>query len=276
VVVGALVLLSIVLITIYFREPVGGGLHGAQSAGAATMRPFEVGAERVARPFRDGYDWFSGLLHAKSQNASLRSQVAGLSQQVIQNSTAAQENAELKRLLHYVGSRDFPRGYDYVATAIISRPPSEFQQQIGIAAGTTSGIRVNDPVVNADGLVGLVTQVARDNAEVTLLTDPNLQVSAQDLNTKATGIVSHGQGRSTLILDRVSKSQAVSPRDLIITQGWKFGKLTSLYPRGIPIGVVTGASQNDVDLYWQVQLSPRVDFGSLQSVLVLVPKTRRR
>jgi len=275
-VVGALVLLSIVLITIYFREPAGGGLHGVQSVGAATLRPFEVGAERVARPFRDGYDWFSGLLHAKSQNASLRSQVAGLSQQVIQNQTAAEQNAELRRLLHYVGSRDFPRGYDYVATAIISRPPSEFQQQIGIAAGTTSGIRVNDPVVNADGLVGLVTQVARDNAEVTLLTDPNLQVSAQDLNTKATGIVSHGQGRSTLILDRVSKSQAVSPRDLIITQGWKFGKLTSLYPRGIPIGVVTGASQNDVDLYWQVQLSPRVDFGSLQSVLVLVPKTRRR
>jgi len=275
-VVGALVLLSIVLITIYFREPAGGGLHGAQSVGAATLRPFEVGAERVARPFRDGYDWFSGLLHAKSQNASLRSQVAGLSQQVIQNQTAAEQNAELRRLLHYVGSRDFPRGYDYVATAIISRPPVEFQQQIGIAAGSTSGIRVNDPVVNADGLVGLVTQVGRDNAEVTLLTDPTLQVSAEDLNTKASGVVSQGEGRSTLILDRVSKSQTVNPHDLIITQGWKAGPLTSLYPRGIPIGVVTGASVNDVNLYWQVQLSPRVDFGSLQSVLVLVPKNRHR
>jgi rod shape-determining protein MreC len=274
-VVGALVLFSIVLITIYFREPAGGGLHGAQSVGAATLRPFEVGAERVARPFRDGYGWFSGLLHAKSQNASLRSQVEGLSQQVIQNSTAARENAELKRLLHYSGSRDFPRGYDYVATAIISRPPSEFQQQIGIAAGSTSGIRVKDPVVNADGLVGLVTQVARDNAEVTLLTDPDLQVSALDMNTQATGIVRNGQGRSTLVLDRVSKSQTVDPRDLIITQGWRVGPLTSNYPLGIPIGVVSGASVNDVDLYWQVQLSPRVDFGSLQSVLVLVPKTRK-
>ena len=269
-------LLSIVLITIYFREPAGGGLHGAQSVGAAVLRPFQVGAERVARPFRDAYNWSSGLVHAKSQNKSLRDQVDKLSGEVIQNQTAYQQNVELRRLLHYVGSRDFPRGYDYVATAIIGRPPSEFQQQILLDAGASSGIRLDDPVVNADGLVGLVTHVARDTAQVTLLTDPTLQVSALDMNTQATGIVRHGEGRTTLVLDRVQKSQTVNARDWIVTQGWRVGPLTSLYPRGIPIGVVSGASQNDVDLYWQVQLRPRVDFGSLQSVLVLVPKSRKR
>jgi rod shape-determining protein MreC len=275
-VAGALVFVSIVLITIYFREPAGGSLHGFQSAGAAVLRPFEVGAERVARPFRDGYGWFAGLVHAKSQNASLRGQVDRLSQQVIQNQTAAQQNAELKRLLHYVGSPSFPAGYDPVTTEIISRPPSEFQQQVGIAAGWTSGIRKDDPVVNADGLVGRVTEVAHDTAQVTLLTDPNLSVSALDLTTKASGIVSHGQGRGTLILDRVQKSLVVDRGDWVVTQGWRSGPLTSLYPKGIPIGVVSSASQNDVDLYWQVQVSPRVDFGSLQSVIVLVPKNRKR
>jgi rod shape-determining protein MreC len=275
-VAGALVFVSIVLITIYFREPAGGSLHGVQSAGAAVLRPFEVGAERVARPFRDGYGWFAGLVHAKSQNASLRGQVDRLSQQVIQNQTAAQQNAELKRLLHYVGSPSFPAGYDPVTTEIISRPPSEFQQQVGIAAGWTSGIRRDDPVVNADGLVGRVTEVAHDTAQVTLLTDPNLSVSALDLTTKASGIVSHGQGRGTLILDRVQKSLVIDRGDWVVTQGWRSGPLTSLYPKGIPIGVVSSASQNDVDLYWQVQVSPRVDFGSLQSVIVLVPKTRTR
>ena len=273
---GGLVLLSIVLITIYFREPAGGGLHGAQSAGAAVLRPFEVGAERIARPFRDAYNWSSGLVHAKSQNATLRDQVDKLSSEVIQNQMAYQQNLELRRLLKYVGSTDFPHGYKPVATAIISRPPSEFQQQVGIAAGRTSGIRVNDPVVNADGLIGKVTQVARNTAEVTLLTDPNIQVAALDLNTQASGLVGHGEGRSTLILGRVSKSQTVNAHDLIVTQGFRIGDLTSLYPRGIPIGVVGGASVNDVDLYWQVQLRPRVDFGSLQSVIVLVPKSRHR
>ena len=47
-------LLSLVLITIYFREPAGGGLHGVQSAGATVLRPFEVAAEpdRRALPRR--------------------------------------------------------------------------------------------------------------------------------------------------------------------------------------------------------------------------------
>ena len=275
IVAGVLVFVSIVLITIYFREPASGGLHGVQSAGATVLRPFEVGAERVARPFRDAYGWFAGLFHAKSQNADLRAQVNKLSSQVIRNQNAVQENAELKKLLHYISSTNFPNGYDYVATAIISRPPNEFQQQIGIDAGRINGIRQDDPVVNADGLVGLVTKVAHNQAEVTLLTDPSLKVSAMDLTTKASGIVGHGQGRGTLILDRVSKSQTINPNDWIVTQGWRYGPLTSLYPKGIPIGIVAGASQNDTDLYWQIQLRPRVDFGALQSVLVLVPKNRR-
>jgi rod shape-determining protein MreC len=271
-----LVFISIVLITIYFREPSGGSLHGIQSGGATVLRPFEVGAERVARPFRDAYGWFAGLVHAKSENARLRSEVDRLSQQIIQNQNAARENADLKRQLHYVGLPSFPSGFDSVPTEIIGRPASEFQQQIDIAAGSENGIRKNDPVVSPDGLVGLVTQVAHSQAQVTLLTDPELPVSATDLTTKASGIVQHGQGPGTLILDRVQKSQTVRSGDWIVTSGFKSQGLSSLYPKGIPIGVVSGASLTDLDLYWQIQLRPRVDFGSLQSVIVLVPKTRAR
>jgi len=273
-VAGALVLLSIVLITIYFRESSNGGLHGVQSTGATVLRPFEVGAERIARPFRDGYGWFAGLVHAKSENSRLRAEVDKYSQLATQNANAARENADLKRQLHYAGSKVFPGDFNYVATEIISRPPSEFDQQVMVAAGSSSGIRSEDPVVTADGLVGKVTQVAHDTAQVTLLTDPKVKVSALDLATRATGILGAGQGRGTLILDRVSKSQVVNPGDLIVTQGWRLGNLRSVYPGGIPIGVVSGASQNDLELYWQVQLHPRVDFGSLQNVLVLVPKNR--
>lgn len=274
IVAGALVLLSLALITIYFREPADGGLHGVQSAGATVLRPFEVAAERVARPFRDAYGYFAGLIHAKSQNAELRHQVDILSQRVIQNANAAAENADLRRQLKYVHSRDFPQGYDYVATTVIGRPPSEFQQQVGISAGSSSGIRRNDPVVTADGLVGKVTQVAHSTAQVTLLTDPSVQVSALDLNTGAAGVVKPGQGRNTLALARVDKSQMVNGGDLIETAGWHTKRLTSLYPKGIAIGFVTGASQSEVDLYWRAQVDPRVDFDSLQSVLVLIPKLR--
>jgi rod shape-determining protein MreC len=274
VVAGVLVLLSIVLITAYFREPADGGLHGVQSAGATVLRPFEVAAERVARPFRDAYGWFASLVHAKSENAKLRAQLDRVTQQVIQNSSAAAENADLKRQLRYIGSPDFPKGYEPVTTGVISRPPSEFQQQLGIDAGSSSGIRVDDAVVTADGLVGRVSSVASDTAEVTLLTDPNLRVSALDLDTNAVGIVSHGEGRGTLTLDRVQKSQVLEPGDTIVTQGWKVRGYTSIYPAGIQIGYISGASQSEVDLWWQAQISPSVHFDALRSVIVLVPKDR--
>jgi rod shape-determining protein MreC len=275
-VAGVLVLLSLVLITVYFREPASGGLHSVQGTAATVLRPFEVGANRVAAPFRDAYGWFAGLIHAKSENAKLRAQVDRLRQEAIQNANAAQENADLRSQLHYIGLPRFPQDYDPVATDVITRSPSDFQQQIGIAAGSSSGIRVNDPVVTADGLVGKVSSVSPHTAQVTLLTDQNLNVSALDVQTQATGLVSPGEGRGTLALDRVQKSQVLHQGDTIVTQGWKLKGLSSIYPYGIPIGTVTGATNSEVDLYWNAQVSPFVNLDSLQSVLVLVPKTRNR
>jgi rod shape-determining protein MreC len=274
IVAGVLVLLSLVLITIYFREPAGGGLHSIQSGGATVLRPFEVGAERIARPFRDAYGYFAGLIHAKSENARLRAQVDKLTQIAIQNSTAADENNDLRRQLNYIGSPRFPKDFDQITTSVLTRPPGEFQQQIGIAAGYTKGIRKNDPVVTADGLVGLVTQVAHNTSEVTLLTDPRLSVAALDRNTGAAGVLSHGSGRGTLSLGRVPKSATVSRGDTVVTQGYKLGPLTSLYPEGILIGYVSGASVSEIDLYWQAQVSSNVHFDALRSVIVLVPKDR--
>ena len=269
-------LLSLILITVYFREPVGGGLHGVQSGGATVLRPFEVASTRVAAPFRDAYGWFAGLIHAKSENAQLRAQLDRLVQERIQNVNAAREVEDLRRQLRYVGSPRFPQDYDYVATDVISRPPSEFQQQVGIAAGSSKGIRVNDPVVTADGLVGKISHVAGHTSQVTLLTDPNLNVSALDVSTQAVGLLGHGEGPQTLTLDRVQKSQVLNERDTIVTQGWKLKGLSSLYPYGIPIGTVSGATNSEVDLYWNAQVTPFVHFDSLRSVLVLIPKTRTR
>jgi len=270
------VLLSFVLITIYFREPAGGGLHGVQSGGATVLRPFEVAANRVASPFRDAYGWFSGLVHAKSENADLRAKLDKLTAQVVQNSTAAAENADLERQLNYKHSPDFPQDFAPVTAEVVGRPSTEFDQQVTIAAGSGSGIRVDDAVVTADGLVGKVSHVAADQARVTLLTDPTMKVSALDVNSQAIGLVGHGDAPGTLTLDRVRKSAVVKDGDSIVTQHWKLGPLSSIYPANIPIGYVTGASASEVDLYWQAQISPSVHFDALRSVIVLVPKTRPR
>jgi len=275
--VAVLVIAALALLSVYFRESNGGALHGIQSRAAAALRPFEVAGERVARPFEDAAHWFGGLVDAKSQNAKLRRQIDALRQQVIQNRTLADVNARLRRLILYRSSPRFPRDFRGIAADLISRPPSQFVQQIVVAAGSSDGITLHAPVVTGDGLVGQVTRAARNASQVTLLTDETSAVSVVDLNTGASGILRHGSASNdSLILDRVTKDQVVSAGDTIITAGWRAGKLSSIYPQGIPVGVVKSVGQLDTDVYKQIEVQPNVDFSSLESVLVLVPSTRRR
>jgi rod shape-determining protein MreC len=270
-VVAVLVILSLALLSVYFRESSSGPLHSLQSAGATVLKPFEVGAERVARPFRDAAHWFGGLLDAKSENTKLRKQVEHLRQQAILNQTALQENAQYRALLRFRSSGRYPKGFDGIGARVIARPAGEFVEQMVVDQGSNAGIRVHDPVVAAQGLVGQVTKVARNVSLVTLLTDDTSAASGLDLRTQATGIVRHATGDS-LVLDRVTKDQVVEAGDTVVTAGWRAGKLSDIYPKGIPIGVVTSVGQVDTDLYKQVQVEPFVDFSSLESVLVLVAK----
>jgi rod shape-determining protein MreC len=274
-VAAVLVLVSLALITVYFRESEDGTLHGAQRIGLSVAMPFEVAGERIARPFRDAWGWTSDLVGAKQENKKLRAEIEALRKRLIQNETSASENARLRALLQFVDGPEFPAGFDGVTTRVVGRPPSAYNQEVLIAAGSSSRIQRNDPVITQDGLVGLVTDVTSNGAKVTLLSDQSSAVSAVVLETGAAGIVRHGPSDSAaLILDRVSKDELVEDGDLIITAGWRSGKLESLYPRGIPVGTVKSVGQQDVDLYKRIQVTPLVDFDSLAEVIVLVPKNR--
>ena len=274
-VAAVLVLFSLALITVYFRESEEGTLHSAQRIGLSVAMPFEVAGERIARPFRDAWGWTSDLVGAKQENEKLRKQVEALRQRVIQEQTAVSENDRLRDLLSFVDGPSFPAGFTAVSTRVVGRPPSAYNQQVLIAAGSSAGVRRNDPVVTQDGLVGLVTNVTSNGAKVTLLTDQSSAVSAIVLESGSAGLVRHGPSDSSaLVLDRVGKDEFVAEGNLVITAGWRSGRLESLYPRGIPVGMVKSVGQQDVDLYKRIQVAPLVNFDALAEVIVLVPKKR--
>ena len=268
---GSLVLLSLVLITVSFRST---ALDGAQGTAAGILRPFEIGADRVARPFRDAVGWARGLVDAKSENAKLRRQNEALRQQVIQDESALQENVQLHAQIEY-HSAPSEAAFRKVGADVLSNPQSVLEQSITIAAGANAGVQAGDVVRSPFGLVGVVDKAWAQVSRVTLLTDEQSAVTATDVtNPTTTGVVRRGSGDSNvLILDRVPKSKAVRVGDTIITAG-SLGKgaLPSMFPRGIPIGTVTSQSRNDVDPFMSIQVQPFVDFGSLQSVIVLVPR----
>jgi rod shape-determining protein MreC len=278
IVVGGLVLLSLVLITVSFRST---ALDGAQGTAASVLRPFEVAADRVVRPFADTIGWFRGLVDAKNENKKLRQENQALRNQLILDESAVQQNVELQKALDYHGPPSVA-DYDQVRAAVLANPLSVLDQSVTIAVGSSAGVVngsvVVEPVGGPDGigaLVGTVTKVAKHVARVTLLTDAESAVTSTDLtNPRVVGVVRRGGGSSdVLILDRVPKQPYVRIGDTIITAGTiGQGALQSKFPRGVPIGTVSSQSNTDTNLFQNIQVKPLVDFSSIRSVVVLVPK----
>lgn len=269
---GVLVLLSLVLITVSFRSS---ALDGVQGTAAGILRPFEVAAERVSRPFRDAVSWGRGLVDAKSENKRLRSQIDQLRAQVIQDESAVQENVHLKDQLNYHGPPSVAN-FDRVHAVVLTNPLNVIDQTVTIGAGARDGLAQGSVVVSpSGGLVGTVDRAFAHVASVTLLTDSQSAVTALDLTSPtAIGIIQpSGGGSEALALDLVSKSKYVAAGDTIITAG-SLGKgaLPSMFPRGIPIGTVSTEGNYDANPFKNIQVKPLVDFSSLQSVIVLVPK----
>jgi rod shape-determining protein MreC len=247
-----------------------------QSAGASVLRPFEIAANRVARPFRDAAGWASGLVHAKSENERLTRENEVLRRQVAESQAALSENTRLQDLLDYRNSPRFPKDYRAVAASVLTNPTA-FDQSVTISAGLDQGIAVEDVVVTVGGLVGQVTKVYGDVSLVMLISDPDSAVRAVDARDLSTvGILENGSTVGSLLLNRVGKDKRVEIGDTIITAGSPGGsELPSIFPRNIPIGTVTSWNQTDTDIFKHIQVQPFVDLGSLQSVLVLVPKKPR-
>ena len=163
------------------------------------------------------------------------------------------------------------------AARVLTNPASRFDQTRHDLGRVGGGDRGAGRGRHRRGLVGQVTKVFRGQSVVTLATDESSAVRAVDLyEPGAVGILGTGAAADSLVLDRVTKDKNVRSRRLVITAGSPGrGELPSLYPREIPIGIVTSVDQNDTDSFKRIQVKPFVDFSSLQSVLVLVPKGRR-
>ena len=267
-----LVLVSLGLITVYFRESSEGPLHASQRIGVSVLMPFEVAGERIARPFRDAWAWTSDLLDAKSENEKLREENERIRAELIALQTESREATDLSGIASYISGPSFPEDFEPVVAQIIGRPPSPYQQEITISAGSGDGITVNAPVVTEEGLVGLVIDVGDDFARIRLLTDQSSAVSGVVLGSDAAGVVEQGASSSSLILDGVQKDEVVEKGNTVITAGWSTERFESLFPPGIPIGIVESVGQQDVDLYKRIQITPLVDFDALSTVIVLLQK----
>jgi rod shape-determining protein MreC len=284
----ALLALSFGLVTVYFREGDNGGLHGTQRWLGDAFAPASEVVQRVAQPFRDAGGWAGDVQNARHERDRLRQENARLRKQLADVQTDGQLSAELQAELGYVKSAAFPTLGSYVprSALVIVRSPALFSQKVELDQGTGAGIQVGDPVVSGvatkdytgAALVGRVTAVSHDTADVTLISDPSMAVSASVAGQPgADGVLQPNAGdASTQVLDFVGKQYTVQAGNLVVTSGFKDPQLglQSFFPRGIMIGVVSTVSQSDTENYKSIQVTPWVDLRSFRTALVLTQGSR--
>lgn len=266
-VLALLVVLSLILLTAYFGEASSGGLHSVQRGFLTVVSPIQNGANKALKPVRDLIGWFGDTLHAKGQRDELRKQVDKLRREVIADDAEKHSYRELLSM-YRLDNQLSVNDYHPVTATVVAKSPNVWYSTVTIDKGESSGIHVNDPVINSEGLVGKVAQAASDGAQVTLITDSSVGVSARIGSSNATGIVQPKVGDpNDLLLQYLPANTQASRGEYVVTSGTVSSPDDSLYPPGIPIGQVT--SVNEESAYRSVNVHPLADLHNLDVVQVL-------
>lgn len=267
---GILVAAALLLLTVYFGEGDGGGLHSLQRGALEVLAPIQEGASRVLKPARDLVGWTGDTLSAKGRLADLEASNAELRRQAVAGSEATRQNAQYEKLLG-LDRRLGLAAAAPVAARVIGQSPTAWYSTVTVDQGSSRGIEVGDPVITGDGLAGQVTTVTGHASVVTLITDSSVAVPARVSANGAPGVVQPGAGGpGDLRLKYVARRFRVEPDAAVVTAGTisESERLQSRYPPGIPVGYVVRVEDPGTDNQ-KIFLRPYADLRRLETVQVL-------
>jgi rod shape-determining protein MreC len=270
-VLALLIVGSFALLTITY----GQGSNGIQRGVSTLFSPLQSVADRALKPARDLVNWFDETFEAKGENARLRGELEKARRQAVAAQAAVAENAQLRKQLGLDESGAIPSGYTPVTARVIARSATVWFADVIVDVGSSDGVRVGDPVVNGDGLVGSVAAVTGGSARVTLIADHESAVAAKIVPGGVQGILKPSVGDpGDLILDFLNSERLVGKGQSVVTSGWRAQGHESEYPPNLPIGEVTEASLVEQEAQQQVHVKPFADLRSLDLVQVLTGGSR--
>jgi rod shape-determining protein MreC len=273
-VLGLLVASSLILLTVYFGESAGGGLHSVQRGVLDVVSPVQEGASRALKPVRDLFGWAGDTLDAKGQLKDVRKERDNLRAELVETQAKLRDSAQLNGLDRLNRGPAGLGDNAPVRARVIAKDPNLWFDQVTIDKGSGSGIERNQAVVNGQGLVGRVTEVTGSTAIVTLITNHTTQIGGKVSDSGVQGLVGVEAGHPTdLVLDDLSSKDVVTRGQIVVTAGTtsKVDRFPSPYPRDIPIGRVTSVENLGTDDQ-KAHVAPFADLRGIDLVEVLTKR----
>jgi len=273
VLVVALVSISLVTITVDYREGTDGPLASLGDGALAVVSPLQEAVSKVTHPIGNFFSTLFRLPSIRHERDLLRERVDTLETQLAEGRADQARLTETEALLglqESLGIRIETTGAQVIANGV-----SNFEWTITIDKGSSDGIHENMPVIASAGLVGHVVNVGTNSSVVQLIIDPDSSVAGRLDVSRQTGLLS-GEGPADLQMSLVQPTVEVAPDEHVVTAGYRIAGLAeSLYPPNVLVGTVSRVLDEDSATEKFLTVRPAVDFSSLSLVLVVLSRDTR-
>ncbi len=198
------------------------------------------------------------LVRTERENRRLREELQRLR---LENQIANELLAENDRLRSALGLLKHSPLQTVVAR-VIGKESSPTSATFTLSRGTSGGVEKDLAVITPDGIVGRVQTALPGAAKVVLITDPGSTVAVRVYRNREEGLLEGKIDR--LALKYVSYYMDIQEGDVLVTSG-----LDGIFPRDLPVAVVTAVRKHEARSFQTVHARPVVRFTRLEEVLVV-------
>jgi len=198
------------------------------------------------------------------ENEELKEQLRDANEKLVDYETIKRENEQFREFLEL--KEDNP-DYDFETAMVIGRDATSRFGSFTIDKGSLAGIEVADPVITADGLVGIVWEVDLTYSYVRTVLDTSLEVGVYDIRTRDSGIVTGDVTLADDSLCRMSyipRDSGASAGDLIVTSG-----IGGVFPKDLVVGTLLSVQPESSGISLSATVRPAADISGVTDVLVI-------
>jgi len=241
-------------------------LTWVESTIGGIFKPVQTFSSQASGSIINFFQRMFNTTDADKENQQLKVYIAQLEENVSELETLRSENERLKGLLNFTEAAP---DLTYVSGLVIGRSQGIWFDTFTINVGRNQGVEKNMPVVNAEGLVGRVTEVGLGWSKVTAVIDGTMNVSVMVERTRDNCMVrgtlkNGGEDSNYLELYYLASDADLQPGDRIVTAG-----TAGIYPKGILIGEVVEVSRSGENASYNALIAPAADFKHIEEIMVI-------
>jgi rod shape-determining protein MreC len=256
-------IVSIVLMTIDHRFNEMNTVRAALSTVAYPLQYL------VDLPFR-AQTWATETLTTRNalirENRLLRKERLLLHARLQKLSALEHENARLRELLK---SSSRLRREKVLIAELLAVDLDPYRQRIVINKGTTDGVYAGQPLLDAYGVMGQITEVSRLGASGILISDPSHALPVE-INRNGLRMLAFGTGNSQVLsLRHVPANADVQVGDTVSTSG-----LGGRYPPDYPVARITRVEHPSGEPFALIEAQPFAHLDRSREVLLVWSEPR--